>query len=377
VIASVRARIVAVSFAWAVLTACDVTDIVAYRSLPGDCPGAACPVMDAGPDASPDTGVDAGIDTGVDTGVDAGADSGVDTGIDAGPSGPCAAATCSGALACAAPIPRAIVGDSCGAQPWVAPAFQHALCSCGDYVSELPLTIVPAVAGSATPVAVDGDLTAGARIDVAGPLFVAGELALVGDGGIDAVDVQPETGAPRCDCSPSVALTVDAVRALAPANPAGFDPAAFGNIAADVSIPLGCGAYRVPRIAGASSLNLAIEGHVVLVVEGDIALDANLQAVLAPGALLELFVLGNVRVAGAMLLGDDDDRVQLYVLGTGTIDLEADAFIAGSMYAPNAELVTRGDLTTTGSIFVRRAAPGGPVVIRYDAARASAISCDG
>jgi hypothetical protein len=334
------------------LAACGETDIVAYRAA------AAC---DAGECAPP-----------IDAGTDAGA------GGDGGAAGTCAAATCESALSCATPIPRAIVGDGCGDQPWVAPGFRHALCSCGDYVSEFPLTVQRApssVEQGAASVAIDGTLTANGRIEVAGAVYVAGDVEL-DQANVDAQDVQGQTGAARCDCGSDVALAPDAVLALAASNPSGFDAERFGSVEIDETIPLDCGAYRVPRIAGRSGLSLTITGHVVLVVEGDIALDANLEATLAEGALLELFVIGTVRVAGALALGDDDDAVRFYVLGSGTIDLEAEAFIAGPLYAPGAELVTRSELTTTGSIFVRRAAPGGAVTIRYASETAHATTCD-
>ena len=334
--------------------ACGETDVVAYRSL------AAC---DAGGECAPP----------IDGGRDGGA------GGDGGAAGRCAAATCESALNCATPIPRAIVGDSCGDQPWVAPGFRHALCSCGDYVSSFPLTVRRAPRSAeqgAASIAIDGTLTAGARIDVAGAVYVAGDIDLDEQASLDAEAVQGQTGVARCDCSADVVLAPDAVLALAPSNPSGFDAERFGSVTTDELIALTCGAYRVPRIAGPSGLNLTVTGHVVLVIEGDIELDANLEATLADGALLELFVLGNMRVAGALALGDDDDDVRVYVLGSGTIDLNAEAFIAGPLYAPGAELVTRSDLTTTGSIFVRRAAPGGAVTIRYASETAHATTCD-
>jgi cytochrome c556 len=307
------------------LSACNTTDVVAYRALSA-CTDPSCMPID----------------------------SGADSGVDAGPppdAGTCAAATCPSPITCAAPIARAIVGDSCGDQPWVAPGFRHALCSCDDYVSQFPLTVErdpQSAEQGAASVAVDDDFTAGARVEIAGSLYVAGMLALVDQASLDADDVQQDTATPRCDCGADVALSADAVLALAPSNPPGFDAARFTEVQTDV----------------------------VLVVEGDIAIDANLEATLAEGALLELFVIGNVRVAGAMLLGDQDDDVRVYALGSGTIDLSAETFIAGPLYAPHAELVTRGTLTTMGSIFVRRAAPGGEVLIRYDSASSHASSCD-
>ena len=99
-----RARACAIGTLLALANAgCGETDVVAYLAL------ASC---DAG-DCAPIDGGDSGGD----------GDGDGDT---------CAAATCSNALVCGAPTPRAIVGDSCGDQPWAAPGFRHALCSCGD-----------------------------------------------------------------------------------------------------------------------------------------------------------------------------------------------------------------------------------------------------
>lgn len=369
------------SLAWLaalVGSACGSTDVVAYRVIAG-CTGPSCPAgEDAGRDA--DVEVEAGMDAALDAGPDAAPepDAEVDAGPDAGPA-TCAAAVCDDALSCASPIPRAIVGDGCGDQPWAAPGFRYALCACDDFVSEFPLTVErapDAVEPAAASVAIDDDFTAGAQVDIAGGLFVSGMLSLLDQGSLSADDVQSETGIAACDCGADKLLAPPAVLALVPSNPDGFDATRFVNVTTDESIALDCGAYRVPRIAGPSGLNLAISGHVVLVVEGDIELDANLEATLAQGALLELFVVGKVRVAGALLLGAQGDHVRTYVLGSGTIDLGAEVFLAGPLYAPNAELVTRSQLTSTGSIFVRRAAPGGAVVIRYDGAASHAGTCD-
>lgn len=382
------ARAAAVAAALALLAgACAQTDVVGYRALRA-CTEPSCTPMDGGGEGGDSGGAGGSGGTGGDI-VDSGsggsiADSGDASDDDAGDASDagdniCAAATCDTALTCSAPVPRAIVGDSCGDQAWAAPAFRHALCSCGDYVSAFPLTVQqdPASAEpAAAAVAIDGMLGAGDRVDIQGPLYVAGDLALDEGVALATEGVQSNTAMARCDCSSQVTLVPAAVLALVPENPDGFDVERFNNVQSDETVALDCGSYRVPRIAGASALNLTITGHVVLVVEGDIEMDGSIEATLAEGALLELFVIGNVRIAGALILGDEDDDVRLYALGGGTIDLTSETFVAGPIYAPNAELVTRSNLTTTGSIFVRRAAPGGAITIRYDSATSHAISCD-
>jgi hypothetical protein len=114
-------------------------------------------------------------------------------------------------------------------------------------------------------------------------------------------------------------------------------------------------------------------------VAGNVELDAGWIVNLDAGAQLDLFVAGNLRVAGELQLTRTDaaSKVRLLVGGQGTVDLGADTSIGGVLYAPRAELVTRGRFEIDGALFVRRAAPGAELLVHYDPSLASsaAISC--
>lgn len=336
------------------LLACDEPDIVARRSF------AACLDRQACETASPDV---------------------------------CEAPTVCNAdsLECGAAIAPAVrVGDSCTMRQPVL-SFRHALCSCGDFVSTHDLIVEhtppsnsmtegmadDVAAPRGAPVAVDGNLTTTAGIRVEGGLVVSGNLELP-DGGLPEADpVSAQTGRSDCDCSATSNLSIEDADALVPAqSPAGFDPAQLQDVTSNATVTLTCGSYRVARIAGTADLHLAISGHVVLLVEGDLALEAGMEVSVEQGGLFELIVLGNVGLAGPWLLQGDPGQTRVYALGNGTIDLSAEALISGPLYAPRAELVTRGDITVLGAVFVRRAAPGGTVLIRYDSTSAVPSACD-
>jgi hypothetical protein len=281
---------------------------------------------------------------------------------------------------------RVQVGDGCSDTVTSVPGFRFALCSCTDVVSAHPLTVDGA--GDADPatvgpdsVGIVGELSSDAIVDIAGSLQLSGDLTLPSEDALRVGGVLVQTPNPACNCRDENLLDVAALVQVqatdASAVAAGFDPARLEDVTTDSPLELGCGRFRVARIAGASDLRIRALGRVALFVEGDVALDRGMDVTLDPGASFDLFVAGNVRVGAAWLLGgiEQAGRVRVYVGGGGTLDLSAEASIAGLLYAPRAELVTRGDLDVYGPLFVRRAAPGGE--LRVHAALAPAPACGG
>ena len=274
------------------------------------------------------------------------------------------------------------VGDGCGAEDPASQSFRFALCSCDDYVSEFPLVVEASDAdGEGGSVGVNGTLTLGAGASIDGSLQVAGAIE-TGDG--PAVEVSGrslEAANLGCNCQPGNLLDVGARVAAARASndnaAQSLDPRALDGFTSAETLNLSSGKLYLSRIAGSAPLTLAIDGAVQLHADGDVELDSTLTVTLAPGATLDLFIARNVR-ARALLLGDATTagRLRVYVGGPGTINLEDTSLIGGSLYAPTAELVTRGPLAAHGPLFVRRAAPGAELRVRYDATVWQAGSCE-
>ena len=280
--------------------------------------------------------------------------------------------------------PLVHVGDGCSDASEGQPGFHFALCSCTDFVSAFPLHVFGGAAVDAgvmgpDSVGIGGEFSSGASVDIAGSLQVSGDLTLPNDDALALGGVLVQTPNPACNCQDENLLDIPAlVRSQATdagALAGGFDPARLEDVTTDSTLELSCGRYRVARIAGPSDLRIRAFGRVALFVDGDVALDGGMEVVLEPGASFDLFVAGNVRIGAAWLLGgvEQAGRVRVYVGGGGTINLAAEASIAGTLYAPRAELVTRGDLDIYGPLFVRRAAPGGE--LRVHAAEAPLLSC--
>lgn len=150
----------------------------------------------------------------------------------------------------------------------------------------------------------------------------------------------------------------------------GLSPTALANRTGDRTVDLGCGRYYLTAIGGTGALTLRASSRAALFVDGDVSLDAPLVVELSDGADLDLFVAGNLVSSSSVRFGDADHpaRARLYVGGRGTLQLDGDALFGGNLYAPRAELTTSGRVEVFGSLFVRRLAASGPLLVHYDTA---------
>lgn len=141
---------------------------------------------------------------------------------------------------------------------------------------------------------------------------------------------------------------------------------ALVNVSSSDRLELPCGRYYLSQITGDVPVVIRATGRVALFVDGDISV-RDLRLELSDEAELDILVVGNV-TADALGLGDVSTpaRVRMYVDGTGTINLSADSVFAGNLYAPRAELVTRGPAEVFGALFVERINASGPLDVHFD-----------
>ncbi len=228
-------------------------------------------------------------------------------------------------------------------------------------------------------VAVDGALTVGGDAEVAGALR-ASELRVDGQltqppgatrtVGIEMID-ERITGsvmvAPPCDCDnlPNLSAIVNAQTESG----GGLDLSLAGltNIDDPTTVDLPCGVYLFSAISGSSDLRLRISGPTQLYVAGSLSLGA-FDIEMAPGATVDLFIAGGWVTDGTSMIGDptQPDAVRLYIGTPGTLNLAGGATWFGLVVAPNADLVTAGDLEVHGSLFLRRLSGSGAVELHYD-----------
>jgi hypothetical protein len=278
--------------------------------------------------------------------------------------GNCAAQSCRSIATkldfCAAGQPPTVVlGDSCDAVGRT--HFKFAVCTCRGLVTnagfEVDSLSSTAAAGGAS-VASNDEVRLGPDTSIDGALYVTGMYGAAATPRVAAGVM--ESAPPACSCDPKLFLDT---AALISARSRDNDNAAAQLTATSLNgfngstLSLDCGRYYFDRVVGSGLLSIEAKGRVAIFIAGDLGLDDGLTLTLQSGATAEIYVGGNVRVGGRLELStsNDGNRVLLAVGGTGTIDLAQDALIDGSIYAPRAEIVTRGTLELNGSLFVNRA----------------------
>jgi hypothetical protein len=150
----------------------------------------------------------------------------------------------------------------------------------------------------------------------------------------------------------------------------GLDPNLLNNFMGDQTLNLSCGRFYMGRIGGNGKLTINVSGHTALFIDGDVNLNSSFNVVLGPSGELDLFINGGLTDSGPFNFGDTTTpaRVRLYMGGSRNVNLAPGSVIGGNLYAPQSALVTRGDLTVYGALFVNSFNPSGPVTIHHDIA---------
>lgn len=234
-----------------------------------------------------------------------------------------------------------------------------------------------------TSVTVGGDATVGGDIDLAS-LQVTDTLNVtptatvqIRSGSVGATASGPVDVAPPCDCQPGGAVDVpglvEAHRYDNHDADIGLDPLALSNLTATTELVLPCGRFFVDRVRGGAGvgLTLRVTGRAALFIGQGVTLDDDLDIQLdGADAELDLFIAGAVNTAGFVVVGDPDApaRTRIYVGGAGSLNLSANATVAGNLYAPLVDLAVSAPLELYGAAFVHQLVNSAAVDIHYDRA---------
>jgi hypothetical protein len=224
---------------------------------------------------------------------------------------------------------------------------------------------------------VDGDLSAGGDVRGVGSLEVEGNVAIGGRRGTIGLEsvggnasyVAP--AGPPCNCDPSTFLDIPAMVALARTDndndARGIDPERIVAIG-DVKLELTTGRYYFSDVATIGRARLVIDGAVSIYLDGDLAAIGDGRIELSPGSSLDMYVSGNVATVGKIALGDPSDpsAFRLYIGGARPVKVAVGLTeIAGSIYAPQAEILWVGATALDGALFARDLAGVGLLDINY------------
>lgn len=112
------------------------------------------------------------------------------------------------------------------------------------------------------------------------------------------------------------------------------------------------GNYLIGNWSSNSSSPIVITGHTTVVSTGTMSLSGNGAIQIADGASLTIFVQGNVSFAGNGVLNMSAVPKNLTIFGTNstpgaqTISVSGNGFLAGTVYAPNANINVNGGGTS-------------------------------
>ncbi|AGC48444.1 lipoprotein [Myxococcus stipitatus DSM 14675] len=224
---------------------------------------------------------------------------------------------------------------------------------------------------------VTGDAWVRGDVGVAS-LTVEGKLAVpagrVMSGAVTASEVrrEPVDSVAPCACDEGARLDIRGLienHARDNHNAAvGLDASTLEDFRGERTLELPCGRFFLTRVEGQGRLNLVVRERTALFVRDSITVGERLSVEVVPPGELDLFIGGDVTVAGQFLLGSPEApaRVRVYSAGTGALVISAGSVLAGNVYAPGAALNLSGNTEVFGSVFVRQIESSGGLALHYD-----------
>jgi hypothetical protein len=213
---------------------------------------------------------------------------------------------------------------------------------------------------------VNGDLLG--RVDVAGVLHLpAGDTispSVIAESGVVN---EPVSVSPPCNCNGAPDFMGDLLtRAKQNDNrDIQLSPDILDGAAQVLDLP--CGDFYLSRIhmPPDARLELRVHGYTALYVGGEVTLGAGLRVTLDPMAELDLVVGGEFYAPDGLVGAPNAERVRLW-LGSKTVRLGPYAIVSASVYAPDAVVLSDGDLNLAGALFAAAISVPGDVHVHYD-----------
>ena len=222
----------------------------------------------------------------------------------------------------------------------------------------------------------DGNVTCPDLV-VSGAIHVPVGSTVIGGNPGKGIIREPVAVAAPCDCDQPVLDIAGVISAFARDNDnlaGGVSDGTLASFGASKTLDLSCGRYHFQQISG-TDLTLRLGGRTAIAVAGDVAISGNLTLELSPGAELDLFVLGNLKLTdGAFGSAARPAAVRAYVAGSSVV-LPGGVTIDANIYAPAALLAVGATTEISGALFAQRFSFGGPVSVHYDQAILSGGGC--
>lgn len=218
---------------------------------------------------------------------------------------------------------------------------------------------------------VGGSLFGVGALSVGGVMGVAGAQTVLGGKEVGQLGAYSPLPGPPCACGPNQVLDV---RARVAAARTQNDNGAVGlpqnpvNLIGKTELVLNSGRYYFASKAAIGYTKIVANGAVKLFVEDDLEAIGYDRFEVKSGSSLDVYVSGNLKTVGNMVLGDKHhpSAFRVYIAGSHDVTVQVgNNEFRGSIYAPNAKIVWVGRTKVEGSLFAKSISAAGLVELYF------------
>jgi hypothetical protein len=218
---------------------------------------------------------------------------------------------------------------------------------------------------------VNGSVTG--RLRVTGALHVPAGATLDSQVEYGTLVNEAVTVSPPCDCGAGFVDVAGAIAAAATSNAnaaIGLAASALAAVPTASRIDLPCGTFYLDGIDTGAAVTVAVHGHALLAIAGDVATRANFVVQLDAAAELDLLVGGQLTVTGAGTFGAAGAaaRFRIWVAGAGPVSLDNAPAVSAVIHAPLAPASAPAGLPLSGSLLARSITIGADSTVHFDRA---------
>jgi hypothetical protein len=217
---------------------------------------------------------------------------------------------------------------------------------------------------------VDGNVSG--RLRVTGALHVPSGATLDPQVEYSTLVNGPVIVTPPCDCDAGfvdVALAISAAAASNANAAIGLAPTALSAAPTAPRIDLPCGTFFLDGI-DTGAVTIAVHGHALLAIGGNVTTRANFVVQLDAGAELDMLLGGQLTVSGGGTFGAAGAaaRFRIWAAGTAPLNLDSAPAVSAVIHAPLAPVSAPAGLPLSGSILARSIAIGADSTVHFDRA---------
>jgi hypothetical protein len=219
---------------------------------------------------------------------------------------------------------------------------------------------------------INGGVTGNVR--VSGTLHVPASAVLSGGVEYGALSSNETVSVPSpCDCHAGFVDIAGAIAAAAASNAdaaIGLAPGLLASATTPTTISLPCGTFYLSTINATAAVTIAVHGHTLLAVDGDLTVRGGLAVQLDPSAELDLLVGGQLNATGGGAFGAPGGaaRFRVWIGGANTNVFDNAPTVNAIIRAPAGWVNATSGLPLSGSILARSVSIGAETMLHYDRA---------